>query len=430
MESFSIQFYITGTIFLLINLSFYFYAERILKIKFYQGTSWVVFTMLICFGYFFDPLLKNLNFEMFVMDVMGSAVLLVSNLQSLFYSKNIEAIQFPENNPNPVLKIHKNGKVLYMNPAAKNLWPKLDSNKVLELCGSALETKKRTFAEYTADSKIFGFLCVPAENANFSLIFAMDISELKLAHQKLKQEQEQSLISKSLAILGESTAGIAHEIANPLTVISALSDRSLSQFENKNVNLDEMQVAFSKIKKQTDRINKIVKGLKSMSRISDFDDPQLLSLGDVLEEVADFLKYRFREAQVELRLHKLPEEWKIEFQEVQLFQVFTNLLTNAIDAVLSLEEKWVQIEVKNLENVFVVRVSDSGRGISKEIQEKIFQPLFNTKENGKGTGLGLSLVTRILQNHDGKIRVDDLSVNTCFELEIPKFQNSTKQKAA
>jgi len=108
---------------------------------------------------------------------------------------------------------------------------------------------------------------------------------------------------------------------------------------------------------------------------------------------------------------------------VQLSQVLLNLLTNAFDEVLSKKEMWVKISVENLEERLVMKVTDSGTGIPKAVQEKIFLPFFTTKDVGKGTGLGLSLSRSIVNRHHGDFFIDNESLNTCFVVSIPIRQN-------
>jgi C4-dicarboxylate-specific signal transduction histidine kinase len=109
--------------------------------------------------------------------------------------------------------------------------------------------------------------------------------------------------------------------------------------------------------------------------------------------------------------------------EVEIEQVFINLINNAIDAVKDLPEKWVKLSVFDDGDNAVVRVLDSGKGIPEAIREKLFQPFFTTKQVGAGTGLGLSITKGILDEHKATISVDTHSSNTCFEIRFLKSQS-------
>jgi len=101
---------------------------------------------------------------------------------------------------------------------------------------------------------------------------------------------------------------------------------------------------------------------------------------------------------------------------------------SAHDAIENLPEKWVEIKVTSVGAFVEIAVTDSGRGISKEIRDKIMEPFFTTKEPGKGTGLGLSITQGIVESHHGKFILDSKSKHTKFILRLPKTQNSIQQK--
>lgn len=103
-------------------------------------------------------------------------------------------------------------------------------------------------------------------------------------------------------------------------------------------------------------------------------------------------------------------------------QVFVNLINNAIDAVTSLSEKWVTIQLQEMDGRAVLRIRDSGPRIRPEIQQKLFQPFFTTKPVGQGTGLGLSIVKGILDEHQATIELVADDPHTCFEIRFPKVE--------
>ena len=97
-----------------------------------------------------------------------------------------------------------------------------------------------------------------------------------------------------------------------------------------------------------------------------------------------------------------------------------NLLNNAADAVSFLDEKWVKIEIQEMNGKIEILVTDSGQGIPEEIREKILEPFFTTKEIGEGTGIGLSISQNIIRNHSGSLSVNSDCKNTQFIIKLPK----------
>lgn len=128
---------------------------------------------------------------------------------------------------------------------------------------------------------------------------------------------------------------------------------------------------------------------------------------------------KFRALGIQVDHSNLHENIICLAQEVSLGQVFLNLLNNSCDAIADLSERWIRIS-STLENgFFVIRFTDSGNGIPKDVVEKMFRPFFTTKSIGKGTGLGLSISHGILESHGGKFFYDHESKNTSFVLSLP-----------
>ena len=110
---------------------------------------------------------------------------------------------------------------------------------------------------------------------------------------------------------------------------------------------------------------------------------------------------------------------KINSLRVQMSQVFFNLLSNAFDAIEKTPSPWIEITAKKNTDKIIIFVRDSGPGIPLEIQNKIFQPFFTTKDVGRGTGLGLSLCSKIIKLHNGDLYINSDDKNTCFVIELP-----------
>jgi signal transduction histidine kinase len=231
--------------------------------------------------------------------------------------------------------------------------------------------------------------------------------------------------SAKMAAVGEMAGSIAHEINNPLTVISGRT-KSLLKKLNKIQMPDEsiqndLKSDLYRIVKHVDRISKIVKSLGSISRNDESDPMQLIPIQKIFDDILELSSECFRANDVELRLETSTDA-KLLCHPSEMSQVLLNLINNAFDAVNDLDEKWVNVHTIQENNLQRIVVKDSGKGIPKPISEKLMYPFFTTKPLGKGTGLGLPICKRIVEKHNGKLFYDEQSSNTCFVIELPLNQ--------
>ncbi len=221
-----------------------------------------------------------------------------------------------------------------------------------------------------------------------------------LEDQTASQRLENKLMhSERLASIGRLSAGIAHEIGNPITGIDCLAQSI--RYETKDPALLEMA---EQIKTLTQRINRILQSLSHFSYAPTQSNEYLcLDLRSCIKQAAELLQLNQRMQQVTLKL-SMPNPLMLMGDSQRLIQVFVNLISNAIDA--SCQEKGnIHIFDNSTEQQIVLVIQDDGEGIATEVQNQIFEPFFTTKEVGKGTGLGLSMVYSIVNEHAGKISV-------------------------
>lgn len=236
---------------------------------------------------------------------------------------------------------------------------------------------------------------------------------------RMKINQQLSMInSAKLAALGEMAGGIAHEINNPLSVIDGRARQLIQHISRQSFSAEIGQRDLNTIVSMTDRISKIVKGLKSFSRPGEKDPYQLTSLSLIVTNVIALASDKLKNHQIEIKLN-LSENVAIPCRSVQIEQVLLNLLNNSCDAISTLPEKWIAIDVGSQNKKIQLSVTDSGKGISPDIVEKIMQPFFTTKKAGHGTGLGLSISKGLIEDHNGILYYDSLSAHTRFIIEIP-----------
>ncbi|MBV6641625.1 MAG: GHKL domain-containing protein [Cyclobacteriaceae bacterium] len=228
-----------------------------------------------------------------------------------------------------------------------------------------------------------------------------------------KKLQLQLQHSERLAFVGELTAGIAHELNEPLGRILGFS-----QLIKKSGGLSFQQDDdLERIIKASLYTREIIKKLMIFSR----QMPQQLDLVDINEIVANtiyFIDIRFQDQQVKVEQRLDPKLPRIQADPVQMSQVLVNLITNAFYALPKGGKVTVSTRQKN--NQVSLIVKDNGIGMTASVKKKIFEPFFTTKPPGEGTGLGLSVVQGIVESHRGRITVRSTSGSgSRFEVLLP-----------
>ncbi len=268
----------------------------------------------------------------------------------------------------------------------------------------------------------------------------------------LRRAQDQIVMREKLAALGELTAGVAHEIRNPLNFVknfSEVSEELLTELaeaiEESGEKLTEDQVSLikditddlvsnlSRIRSHGDRANRIVHGMLLMGRGS--GDMQSTDINKLLDEHARLAYHSARATdpnfQLDLQSDLDPDAGEIEVIPQDLGRVFLNIVGNACDA--TDERRRAETEkggepysptlylaTRRGEDNVEIRIKDNGNGIPTEVVEKIFNPFFTTKPTDRGTGLGLAISSDIVRQHGGNIRVDsEIGQFTEFTISLP-----------
>lgn len=228
-----------------------------------------------------------------------------------------------------------------------------------------------------------------------------------------------------MASLGEMSAGVSHEINNPLTIIHGSSFHALQKVQKGKLNTNEVESDLHCIIQNCDRIARIVRGLRAFSRNAEHEPFTPTPISVIIEDVLDLAKERFRNNQIELII-ELEYAELIDCRSIQIAQVLMNLLNNSYDAVYGRPNAKVKIrcaQSAQADDRVQIEVSDTGPGIPFENQQKIMDPFFTTKDVGKGTGLGLSISKGIVESHFGQLSLDSQAKLTTFIIELPKKQD-------
>ena len=240
-----------------------------------------------------------------------------------------------------------------------------------------------------------------------------DITDEVKMQESLDAERAKSMHTAKLASLGELAAGVAHEINNPLAIISG-NIPLLKRFKDDPEKLNEKLEA---VKSSVERITKIVNGLRKFSRTSNDNSHTKHKLMKLVDEVVVL-------TDVKAKRFATPIEWEltsnseISCDPFEIQQVVINLINNAVDAVQSMQDKWVKVKLFDEGSQVVLQVIDSGPGISADVEQKLFQPFFTTKAVGEGTGLGLSISKGICEQHGATLTLNRKVTHTCFEVRF------------
>ncbi len=226
----------------------------------------------------------------------------------------------------------------------------------------------------------------------------------------IKALTDQLIRADRLAAMGELTAGVAHEVRNPLGVIRA----SVQLLEDPDSDRVRAKEAAEVIKQEIDRLDRVIKALLDFGRPS---KPTLVraDLNEVIEDVVLFTERFASRSDVTIESQLAPDLPRVLGDPDQLKQVFLNLVTNAVQAMSS----GGTITLKTCaEGEYVeVQVSDDGPGIAERDLPKVFDPFFTKR--AEGTGLGLTIVHRIIDEHDGHIEVESDQLGTVFTVSLP-----------
>ncbi|GBE39615.1 sporulation kinase E [bacterium BMS3Bbin08] len=345
--------------------------------------------------------------------------------------------RFPSESPYPVLRIDKDGYILYCNEAGKPMLDKWECKvgeraprtwrKIIKDTLGA-DAKKHIQIKYS--DTIILLTVVPFTGPGYVNLYGQDVTSIKIAeeelsaaYQELKDTQEQLIQSGKMAAMGQLAAGISHELNQPLTGIKGFAQAVLMDLDDDN----PLRTDLNKIVEQADRMDKIIRHVRFFARKSDFFKEDI----DISRPIEDALML----LNEQLRLHNikvkksLPRRLPgIRGDHNQLEQAFINIITNAKDAIDSLNDPGggvikikgaVSKDKKHVELTF----SDTGCGIAKAEATSIFNPFFTTKSPDGGMGLGLSIVYRIVENHGGSIDAQSQAgMGTTFKIMLPVNQ--------
>jgi signal transduction histidine kinase len=256
------------------------------------------------------------------------------------------------------------------------------------------------------------------------VLIIKNISKQKENEMKIQEQTKMLFQAAKMQSLGEMASGIAHEINNPLSSIGNLAELITILAESDLKDKDpKLLIYANQINKLVFRTSKIIKGLKIFAREGENDPHQDVPVKSVLNEALTLCESKLKNSDIDLSVNQNHLDEIISCNPTQIAQVILNLMNNSFDEIKDNSEKWINFKVtKPNDSKIEIRVTDSGKGISDKVAERLFQPFFTTKEVGKGTGLGLSISKGLIELHHGTLTVDKTSKNTCFVITLPQKQ--------
>ena len=246
-----------------------------------------------------------------------------------------------------------------------------------------------------------------------------DVTEKKNQQFEMESKQKSLNHQLKLASLGKLSAGVAHEINNPLAIVNNVLNRVKKLNKNQSTENDDIDSLVNFALDASKRIETITKGLRVFSR-ADETKNETFNITKAIGTTVDLLNELYRGEKFTIEFYTSEVEHTIYGNRGRLDQALMNLVSNAVDAVKDNIDGKIIISLDCDDVDCDLKISDNGSGIPSEIIDKIFDPFFTTKDVGHGTGIGLSLVNSIVLEHNGSIKVESSNQVTTFYIKIPK----------
>jgi nitrogen-specific signal transduction histidine kinase len=251
-----------------------------------------------------------------------------------------------------------------------------------------------------------------SKNPSGILLFFHDITEQEHLTQQLYRAEK-------LSTIGTMLSGIAHELRNPLAIISARAERGI---DKRGAPPEWYAKSFDSIERQTERCITIINDLLDLTR-SRYGGNAYHQVAEIINEALGYCTYQknFQNLKIE---KKFQDDLSVYGDRSRFMQAFLNIIMNAIEAMN--ERGTLGITTRSSGGTTAhIEIRDSGCGIDQKIAAKIFDPFFTTKDPGKGTGLGLSIVYKIIQESGGKIWFASRPGSTTWHIDLPQAGDST-----
>ena len=267
-------------------------------------------------------------------------------------------------------------------------------------------------------------VCRISEEQEILVGVIRDITELKKKDAVIREQQAKLLRVAKLSALGEMAGGIAHEINNPLAVLSTANSRAKRLANENKFCSVEVRELLKKQEFTIQRVAEIIKGLRSIAKDDSAEELKPNDIYEIIHNTLNFSRDRIKKHEVGLCYKPAAEPLYVLCRATEISQVFLNIFNNAVDALKETNDPYIEICVEEkADNRVYVSVCNNGPSISEELELKIMEPFFTTKGLGKGIGLGLSISKNILDEHGGQLTLQQENDTVCFEFSLRRWQD-------
>ncbi len=373
------------------------------------------------------------------------------NLEAMVQARTRELRSLFDGIPIGLLRTTKTGRILDANPALAQIMNFPDRESLLRTNLAAFyvdpEDRARLMNLLESQEVVHGFetrfrrsdgsvvwvamttrAIQPGEGETLYEGAIQDIDEQKRAEQELERHRQLVFQSEKLAAMGSLLAGVAHELNNPLSVISgqvALLRDSVKE--------GPVAARAEKISRATDRCARIIKNFLALARQRP-TERQAVSLGEVVREAVELIAYQLRVDDVEVGFDLAQDVPRMSADPHQLHQLVVNLVSNAHHALRQTRPpRRIRLTTRldSAQERVLLEVADTGPGVPAAIQARIFEPFFTTKPPGEGPGLGLALCRGIVEEHGGSITLGNAPAGgALFVIALPLEQRPEAEAAA
>lgn len=299
----------------------------------------------------------------------------------------------------------------------ENLWETITSGQIWQ---GQIKNVNKYGQNYWVDTSIVPLVNEETREIDEFISISFDKTKEKKLEGQLEDEQAINIHMGRLAALGEMAGSVAHEINNPIAIVLGnihILRRTIEKIENQEIK-EAILKNITVVDEQSKRITRIVKGLREFSHRGEIENLEEFSVTELLDSVLKLCAEKINHNEIEIK-NKV-SELNIVSSKIQLEQVLVNLINNSIDAIDSLEKKWIEFSSFEKNEMIYFSITDSGPGIAPHLAKKIMQPFFTTKQVGEGTGLGLSISKGLIEKLAGEFLYDSNSKNTRFVIKLPK----------
>ncbi|PYZ99021.1 hypothetical protein CR205_10800 [Alteribacter lacisalsi] len=294
------------------------------------------------------------------------------------------------------------------------------------------ESEEFPYVNHTGQKLVIKVSTTPLQNEKRERIGVLTTFWNHTDYRKLEQHIQRS---EHLAAIGQMTAGLAHEVKNPLGTIQMAGDLIEAEMDGlkKKHRLNSPAVsmieeASGDIQEEARRLNELVTRFLKLSKPHK-DEETSLNVGETVEEVARLISHQMKRADITCNVYHKAEQLTVKGDRNQIIQAFLNLSLNALEAMKETESGVLSITVSREKDQAKIVFHDSGDGIPASKLNRIFNPFFSTKQ--EGTGLGLSITHDLINEHKGSIEVEsEFGKGSEFTVRLPLEPDRTERKEA